>query len=139
MQVIEDDELRYMHLGVKSGSVQVDMLKEAGGYYTLFDTDDEAMNAVLSGQIDGYLCFETRANFYANGEYSGKISVYSTKLKAHLYALAIPRESPLRRPINVAVLRLMDDSVWESLLDRYGLERVSSQTGHAWSQESGGK
>ena len=135
MQVIEDDEFRYMHLGVKSGSVQVDMLKEAGGYYTLFDTDEEAMNAVLNGQIDGYLCFETRANFYANHEYSGKVSVYSTKLKAHLYALSMPRQSPLRRPINVAVLRLMEDSVWESLLDRYGLERVSSQTDHPLSQE----
>jgi hypothetical protein len=31
MQVMEDEELRYMHLGVKKGSVQVDMLKEAGG------------------------------------------------------------------------------------------------------------
>jgi ABC-type amino acid transport substrate-binding protein len=136
MQVIEDDELRYMHLGVKKGSVQVEMLKEAGGYYTMFDTDEDAMNALLNGQVDGYLCFETRATFYANHEYSGKISVYSTKLKAHLYALAMPKQSPLRRPINVAMLRLMDDSVWESLLDHYGLERVSGQTGHAWSQEN---
>jgi polar amino acid transport system substrate-binding protein len=136
MQVIEDDEFRYMHLGVKSGSVQVDMLREAGGYFTLFDTDEEAMNAVLNGQVDGYLCFETRANFFANHEYSGKISVYATKLKTHLYALAMPRQSPLRRPINVAVLKLMGDSVWESLLDRYGLERGSSQTGRPWSQES---
>lgn len=140
MQVIEDDELRYMHLGVKSGSVQVDMLKEAGGYYTLFDTDEGAMNAVLNGQIDGYLSFETRANFYANHEYSGKISVYPTRLKTHLYALAMPKRSALRKPINVAILRLLDDSVWESLLDHYGLEKVASQTGgRTWSQKSGGK
>src|SRR5271157_1240534 len=135
MQVIEDDEFRYMHLGVKSGSVQMDMLREAGGYYTLFDTDEEAMNAVLNGQVDGYLCFETRANFFANHEYSGRISVYTTKLKAHLYALAMPRQSPLRRPINVAVLRLMNDSVWESLLDRYGFERASGQVSHPSSKE----
>jgi polar amino acid transport system substrate-binding protein len=136
LQVIEDDEFRYMHLGVKSGSVQVDMLREAGGYYTLFDTDEAAMNAVLNGQVDGYLCFETRANFFANREYSGRISVYATRLKAHLYALAMPRQSPLRRPISVAVLRLMEDSVWESLLDRYGLETASGQVSHPYSLES---
>lgn len=135
MQVIEDDDFRYMHLGVKSGSVQMDMLREAGGYYTLFDTDEEAMNAVLNGQVDGYLCFETRANFFANHEYSGRISVYTTKLKAHLYALSMPKESPLRRPINIAVLRLMNDSVWESLLDRYGMEGASNEVGQLSSKE----
>ncbi len=123
MQVIEDEEFRYMHLGVKSGSVQVDMLKEAGGSYALFDTDEGAINAVLNGQIDGYLCVETRANFYANHDYSGKISVYQTKLKPHLYALSMPKKSALRKPINVAVLKLLENSVWESLLDRYGLEK----------------
>ena len=130
MQVVEDDEFRYMHLGVKGGSVQMDMLREAGGYYTLFDSDEEAMNAVLNGQVDGYLCFETRANFFANHEYSGRISVYATKLKGHLYALSMPKESPLRRPINIAVLRLMNDSVWESLLNRYGLEGASNEVRH---------
>jgi polar amino acid transport system substrate-binding protein len=125
MQVIEDTEFRYMHLGVKKGSVQVDMLKEAGGYYTLFDTDEGAMDALLNGQIDGYLCVEIRANFYANNQYKGKISVYPTKLRPYLYALAMPMQSPLRRPINVAVLKLMDESAWESLLDRYGLTKVS--------------
>ena len=136
MQVIQDDELRYMHLAVKRASVQVAILKEAGGYYTLYETDEDAMNAVLKGQVDGYLCLEPRAHFYANHEYSGKISVYSTKLKYNLYALAMPKQSPLRRPVNVAVLRLLDDSVWESILDRYGLERVSSQAGLPSSQES---
>ncbi len=138
MQVMEDEELRYMHLGVKKGSVQVDMLKEAGGYYTLFDTDEDAMNAVLNGQIDGYLSFETRANFYANHEYSGKISIYPTRLKTHLYALSMPKGSALRKPINVAVLRLLDKGVWESLLDRYGLERVASPKG-PWSRKPDGK
>ena len=95
------------------------------------------MNAVLSSQIDGYLSFETRANFYASHEYRGKISVYPTKLRAHLCALAMPKQSPLRGPINVAVLKLMADSVWESLLDRYGLENISSQTDYPWSEKTG--
>ncbi len=139
MQVIEDDEFRYMHLGVKTGSVQVDMLREAGGYFTLFETDEEAMTAVLNGEIDGYLCFETRANFYATHDYSGKVSVYATKLKSHLYALAMPKHSPLRRSINVAVLRLEGDSIWESLLDRYGLENVSNEASHPPAQKPGSK
>jgi polar amino acid transport system substrate-binding protein len=139
MQMIEDDEFRYMHLGVKSGSVQVDILKEAGAYYTLFDTDEDAMNGVLNGQTDGYLCLETRANFYANHDYSGKISVYPTRLKTHLYALAMPKGSALRKPINVAVLKLLNDSVWESLLDQYGLESVASGADHQWSQKPRGQ
>ncbi len=137
MQVIQDDELRYMHLGVKRASVQVEMLNEAGGYYTLYETDEDAMNAVLKGQVDGYLCIESRAYYYANHEYSGRISVYSTKLRSYLYALAMPKQSPLRRPINVAVLKLMDDSVWESLLDRYELQSSSGQPYHPPLRKSG--
>ena len=115
---------------------RVPLLREAGGYFTLFDTDEEAVNAVLNGQVDGYLSFETRANFFANHEYSGKVSVYASRLKTHFYALAVPRQSRLRRLINVAALRLMGDSIWESLLDRYGLERRFGQTGRPWPQES---
>jgi hypothetical protein len=33
-------------------------------------------------------------------------------------------------------LRLMEDSVWESLLDRYGLETASGQVSHPYSLES---
>jgi polar amino acid transport system substrate-binding protein len=125
MQVIEDEEFRYMNVAVKRGSVHVEMLKETGGSYTLFDTDEGALNAVLNGQVDGYLCPETRASFYANSEYKGKLSFYSTKLRSYLFALAMPRESPLRRQINVAVLKLIDESAWDSLLDHYGLQRIS--------------
>lgn len=123
-QVIEDEEFRYMHVGVKKGSVHVEMLKEAGGSYTLFDTDEDAVNAVLNGQVDGYLCLEIRANFYANSEYKGRISAYSTKLRSYPCALAMPRQSPVRRQINVAVLKLLDESAWDFLLDRYGVERI---------------
>jgi len=97
------------------------------------------MNAVLTGQIDGYLCFETRANFYATHDYTGRVSVYATRLKPHLYALAMPKNSPLRRPINVAMLQLSRDSVWESLLERYGLEQGSSEVALPTSQKTAGK
>lgn len=127
MQVIDNDQVRYMHLGLKKGSFQEGAIREMGGYYTLFDTDEEALGSLLAGRIDGYLCFDTRAYYYANHEFKGKISVYPTRLKPALYAMAMPKQSPLRRPLNVAILKLLDRGLWESLLDRYGLETGSKQ------------
>jgi polar amino acid transport system substrate-binding protein len=128
-QALDDTDLRYMRLGVKKGSVQAQMIKERGGYHTLFDTDEEAVNAVLTNQIDGYLCPEARAYHFANYAFNGRVSVYETSLKGYLYALAMPKGSPLRRPINVAILKLLDKSVWESLVERYGLEKMSKKKG----------
>jgi polar amino acid transport system substrate-binding protein len=126
-QALDDTDLRYMHVGVKKGSVQAQTIKETGGYHTLFDTDEEAVNAVLSNQIDGYLCPEARAYHFANYAFSGRVSVYETSLKGYLYSLAMPKGSSLRRPINVAILKLMANSTWESLMESYGLEKVSKQ------------
>ena len=126
-QALDDTDLRYMHVGVKKGSVQAQMIKETGGYHTLFDTDEEAVKAVLSNQVDGYLCPEARAYHFANYAYSGRVSVYETSLKGYLYSLAMPKGSALRRPVNIAILKLMANSTWESLMERYGLEKVSKQ------------
>ena len=126
-QALDDTDLRYMHVGVKKSSVQAQMMKERGGYHSLFDTDEEAVNAVLSNQIDGYLCPEARAYHFANYAYKGRVSVYETNLKGYLYSLAMPAGSPLRRPVNVAILKLMANSTWETLMERYGLEKTSKQ------------
>ncbi len=128
-QTLDDTDLRYMYLGVKKGSVQAEMVKEMGGYYALFDTDEEAVNAVLANQVDGYLCPDARAYDFANGLYAGRVSVYDTRLKEYLYSLSMPIGSPLRRPINVAILKLAANSTWDSLLERYGLERTSKKRG----------
>jgi polar amino acid transport system substrate-binding protein len=126
-QALDETDLRYMNLGVKKGSVQAQSIKERGGYYALFDTDEEAVNAVLRNQIDGYLCPEDRAYHFANYVFNGRVSVYETSLKGYLYCLAMPKGSSLRRPINIAILKLMKNSTWESLMERYGLEKISKQ------------
>jgi polar amino acid transport system substrate-binding protein len=126
-QALDDTDLRYMYVGVKKGAVQAEMIREIGGYHALFDTDEEALKAILSNQIDGYLCPDARAYHFANEAYNGRVSVYETSLKGHLYSLSMPKGSPLRRPINVAILKLMANSTWESLMERYGLEKISKR------------
>ena len=128
-QALDDTDLRYMHLAVKKGSVQADMVREMGGYHSLFGTDEEAVNAVLAGQVDGYLCPDARAHDFANGAYSGRVSVYETNAKGYLYSLSMPTGSPLRRPVNVAILKLAANSTWDSLMERYGLEKISKKRG----------
>ncbi len=126
-QPLDETDLRYMRLGIKKGSAQSQAMREMGVNYAFFDTDENALNALLKGQIDGYLCPEARAYYFANRALSGQVSVYQTNLKGFLYAFGMPKESPLRRPINMAILKLQENSTWESLLERYGLERASTQ------------
>ena len=128
MQLLNDADLRYMHLGIKKGASQLQTIKDIGSHYTLYDTDEDAINALLKGQIDGYISPEARAYYFANRMFKGQVSVFQTSLRGYLYALAMPMNSPLRRPINAAILKLLDNSSWESLLKDYGLEKVPNRS-----------
>jgi len=116
-------ELQKMHLGTEKGTLEAAILKEQGGRYTLFASEESFMQALRERKIDGIMSDEITLHYFKEQRYRDAISVYPTGLKRHAFALAMPKNSPLRRPVNVALAKIMDDPLWDTLLDRYGFEK----------------
>ena len=81
------------------------------------------MKALLSKKIDGALSDEITLNYFEEQLYRGAISIYPTDLKRHAFALAMPKDSPMRRSVNVALVKIMDEPAWDAILDRYGFDK----------------
>lgn len=117
------DKLRRMRLGTEAGSVPHSIVEKIGSRTTFIKGgEEEVLKALVSKKIDGFLYDEATLHYYAEGKYRGIISVHPTTLKEIVIAYGMPRNSPLRKPINISLLKLINEPVWESILNRYGLD-----------------
>jgi len=120
-QVYTAEKLRSMHLGTEALEPSAKLLESMGGRATYFVDNDDGLDALLAKKIDGYVYDEVTLHYYAENKYRDRIVLRPTALKGLTIAFAMPKNSPLRKPVNVALLKIMEEPMWESLLSRYGL------------------
>jgi polar amino acid transport system substrate-binding protein len=133
-EVINNDTLRHMHLGGVEGSAELGVLKKINGKYSVYAGEEDVLQAMLHGTVEGFLYDEITLHYYRDNNHKGRISVYPTNLRRSPFAFGLPKNSPWRSKINVALLDLMEKPDWEFLLSRYGLstnfeERPSQMLG----------
>ncbi|MCX5830189.1 MAG: transporter substrate-binding domain-containing protein [Deltaproteobacteria bacterium] len=116
------DKMRRMHLGTEAGSVPASIVEKIGSRTMFLKGEEEVLAALVSRKIDGFIYDEATLQYYAEGKYRGIISVHPTSLKEIVIAFGMPHNSPLRKPINISLLKIIDEPVWESILSRYGLD-----------------
>ena len=76
---------------------------------------------MLNREIEGFLYDEITLRYYKENDYKDKISIFPTGFKRISFAFGLPKESPLRKKVNYALLSLMEKPDWAFLLKRYGL------------------
>lgn len=121
VDIVSDEQLRNMRLGGIRESAESITLKKLGGKYMLYDDEATALNAVLNREIEGFLYDEITLRYYKENDYKDKISIFPTGFKRISFAFGLPKESPLRKKVNYALLSLMEKPDWAFLLKRYGL------------------
>jgi polar amino acid transport system substrate-binding protein len=120
---LSSDKMRNMHLGTETGGITAAMATRLGGRTTLYKDEDATLHALLEKKIEGFLYDEITLHYYAEKPYRGKITVLMTDLKSLSIGFGMPRNSVLRKPINIAMLSVIEGPLWESILNRYGLDR----------------
>jgi ABC-type amino acid transport substrate-binding protein len=118
---LDSEAIRRMHVAGIEGSAEVIVLKKINGKYTLYNTEEDALNAVLNQEVDGYLYDEITLQYYKDKDYKNKIAVYPTNLKRFSFAYGLPKNSPLRTRVNIALMDFMEKPDWQFLLSRYGI------------------
>lgn len=118
---VGEETLRHLHLGGIKGSAESSVLKNLNGNYILYNTEPDALAALLHKNIDGYLYDEITLRYYSENDLKGKISVYPTDLRRFSFGYGLPKDSPWRTKIDAALLNLMEKPYWGFLLSRYGI------------------
>ena len=63
----------------------------------------------------------SRSAITADKDYKGKITVYPTNLRRFSFAYGLPKDSPWRTKIDVALMNFTEKPDWAFLLSRYGI------------------
>ena len=119
---IDVHSLRQMKIGALRGGTSALVLQRTGGKFMLFDNEKDAAEALRDNKIEGFLYDEIALHYIADRDYPGKFSIYPTNLKRFQFAFGLPVNSPFRKPINAAMLTILNDPLWEILLDKYGFK-----------------
>lgn len=118
---VNEDTLGHMHLAGIEGSAEATVLDRVSESYTLYNTEEDALNAVLNKEVEGYLYDELTLRYYRDKGFKDKISVYPTSLRRFAFAYGLPKDSPFRKRINVAIMDFIETPAWGYLLNRSGI------------------
>ena len=99
---------------------------EAGDYLTKkgvtaisFDNIQKGLAAVDSRQIDAFVLDEKILKYLAKSNFPGRIQVIDSTFDEYFVSIALQQKSPLRKPINKALLKLMKTEGWAEIMNRY--------------------
>lgn len=119
---VSEETLRHIRIAGIKGSAEATVLERMNGMrYTLYNTEEDALKAVLNKEVDACLYDEITLRYFSGNDYKDKITVYPTNMKRFSFAYGLPKDSPWRTKINVALMDFMEKPDWEFLLSRYGI------------------
>ena len=112
------DDLREIHVGTFADSSSAQYLEAKHiGYSTFPGT--KMFQALKEGKIQAVLDDEPVLRYEIPNQYRSEFTVYPLNADTQLYAFAVREGSPLRGPINRALLREIREPAWNDLLYRY--------------------
>lgn len=83
------------------------------------NTADAVLQAVAQGAADAAVYDAALLKYMANREFAESIQVLPLTFNAQEYAIALPSDSTLRKPLNEALLRFRASDSWDELIVRY--------------------
>jgi polar amino acid transport system substrate-binding protein len=113
------DDLRQIHIGTFADSSSARYLEKNHIDYRAFGRRAELFEALKDGKIQAVLYDEPFLRYVIRNQYQGQFTVFPLDADTQLYAFAVREASPLREPINRALLRTIHDPAWNDLLYRY--------------------
>jgi len=106
-------------LGTVPGSVAADYLQERGMPFTAVGGAEESIRALLEGRVEAVVFEAPTLQYWAIVHGGGQVRVTGPVFHPEKYAVALPLGSPLRKPINAALLELMENGTYDEIRRRW--------------------
>jgi len=99
-----------------SGAEYLDALRLA---YAKHDSLQDALASLADGEADAVVNSVGALRFMASARFAKTLRIPSSLLAPAYMAIALPEHSPLKKPIDRALMRITASLEWRSLEDRY--------------------
>ena len=106
-------------VGTTTASTAASWLKEHSVNPTEFQRIGQAFTALEQGNLDAVVFDAPVLQHYASHEGSQKVEVVGPIFKKEHYGIVFPPGSPLRKPVNAALLKMREDGSYDALLQKW--------------------
>ena len=112
------NDLRGLRVGAVRGTATVDYLTEERLGFRLYPTAAAGLRAAESGDIDAFVYDRPLLAWILREDFP-RLDLAAVTLDRQGYAIALPLGSPLREPLDVALLDTLHTEWWKETLFRY--------------------
>jgi len=112
-------DLRAVRVGAIPGTSTVDALTRMRIKYTNFTNIADGLRALRRGRIDAFVHDKPLLAWSVTREFQSSVQLLDATFDPQHYAFALPSNSPLRKPVSIAILKTVESDWWEEILFRY--------------------
>jgi polar amino acid transport system substrate-binding protein len=112
------EDLRHVRVGTVVGAAAQEILNRRKIKYTAYQSPLELVKALADHRIDAAVYGATTLLYYAK-QFNDKIVVLNFSLRQDFAAIPLAPGSPLRKPINHAILQVLDSKRWQRTVANY--------------------
>jgi polar amino acid transport system substrate-binding protein len=113
------NDLYHARVGCTAGSEAFAFLAKKGIAVIPLESIKEGFGAIESRKIDAFVQDEKILQYIIKTEFPGRVQVVGGTFDEYFVSIALQQGSPLRKPINQALLKFMNSDTWTELLNRY--------------------
>jgi polar amino acid transport system substrate-binding protein len=84
-----------------------------------FLKSEDAYQALISGEVDAFIAPTPLLRYYVFRSGTERVMILNESFLPRFYAIAIPKDSPYRNPINRAILKLKEDGTYNQIYRKW--------------------
>jgi len=109
------DDLPGRRVATVRGSTSAQFLSQRNVNTSNFDTIEDAVTALERAEADAVVYDAPVLQYYASHDGKGKVQVVGPVFRKESYGILFPTDSPLRKRVNEALLRLRENGTYDRL------------------------
>src|SRR5205807_7576284 len=100
------EDLPGKRVAVVQGSTSAAYVRQLGAFLSAYDQVEGCYDALLTGTVDAVVSDAPNLLYYAKNQGKGQVAVVGKLFAPQDYAVAVRQGSPLRKQINLALVKL---------------------------------
>lgn len=112
-------DLSQVKVGAVAGSSTEEALARIRTTFTPFPNARDGLQALRARRIDAFVYDRPLMAWIVSQDFRSSIQILDATFDPQNYAFALPPGSPLRKPLNVAILNAVQSRWWDDTLFRY--------------------
>ena len=102
------EDLPGKRVAVVQGSTSAEYARQLGAFLSAYNQVEECYEALLTGMVDAVVYDAPNLLYYAKNQGKGQVAVVGKLFASQDYAFAVRQGNPLRKQLNLAIVRLSD-------------------------------